>query len=184
MHVKTWNSLFSTYISKHWLHIPLRSLRLCEIITFHAREPLLLAWYISRQAAKVARRYSECILASLAPLREHNISCEKTITSCEIYFSPSRQGRKVYILIYLSAPSRLCEIIIFHAREPLLLARYISRQAAKSAKEIYRLCLEIIRKRTIWWNTPFFTSAIFVTTIPDWLSESMQLSSMIVFVPW
>ena len=48
----------------------------------------------SRQAAKVARRYSEFILASLAPLREHNISSARTITSCEIFFSPSRQGRK------------------------------------------------------------------------------------------
>ena len=59
--------------------------------------------YISRQAANLARRYSECILAPFAPLRDHNISCARTITSCEIYFSPSRQGRKVYILIYLSA---------------------------------------------------------------------------------
>ena len=37
-------------------------------------------------------------LAPLAPLREHNTSCARTITSCEIYFSPSRQGCKDYAM--------------------------------------------------------------------------------------
>ena len=46
--------------------------------------------YISRQAANLARIYSEFILASLAPLRDFFLAD----IFCEIYFSPSRQGRK------------------------------------------------------------------------------------------
>ena len=58
----------------------------------------IFSWYISRQAAKNAKGIFWKFLASFAPLRDHNISCARTITSCEIYFPPSRQGCKDYAI--------------------------------------------------------------------------------------
>ena len=87
--------------------------------------------YISRQAAKVARRYSEFILAPLTPLREHNTSCARTITSCEIVFPPSRQDLCSCRLMTTIHPEQRQAKAIY-----LFFSRYFSERLTSSAKPI------------------------------------------------
>ena len=95
--------------------------------------------YILAQSPRAQRRHSECILAPFAPLRDIIYFLRDN------FFSPSRQERKGDNLKNLSALCAFARGKQYYAREPLLLTRFMSRQAANVAKHFFPLPSDIIQ---------------------------------------
>ena len=133
---------FSPSRQSRKVYIPIYLSVLSAFARFLSRRYLFCVIYISRQAANLARRYSECILAPLAPLREHNTSCARTITSCEIVFSPSRQGCKDYAMENSEAYKLLTILRMFPSFSRTQL-KFTSKPSLIPVKRRYvRVCLK------------------------------------------